>query len=169
MDIDCQSTTYRFQCLQHLQSVSISSDNHREVHLTSPSVLSVQAFKGHQVRTTVDYFSIYGFTVRIGPSDARFCYYDGEAPHVLAVMPSYKRAPQWTVSVFYGVDMAIDSTLTGTLIVYLLRNRTGTQRRANILVSKVFRESDDNAVPRNDSMIQTLIVYTINTGDYTSY
>lgn len=65
--------------------------------------------------------------------------------------------------------MAIDSTLTGTLIVYLLRNRTGTQRRANILVSKLFRESDDNAVPRNDSMIQTLIVYTINTGDYTSY
>ncbi|KAM5544619.1 hypothetical protein V8D89_001517 [Ganoderma adspersum] len=73
-------------------------------------VLSVQAFKGHQMQDFVDM--------------------------------------TWTVSVFYGVDMVIDSTLTGTLIVYLLRNRTGTQR--------------------NDSMIQTLIVYTINTGLVTS-
>ncbi|KAI1786763.1 hypothetical protein LXA43DRAFT_754429 [Ganoderma leucocontextum] len=54
----------------------------------------------------------------------------------------------WIVSVFYGVDMVIDTILAGTLIVYLLRNRTGTER--------------------NDSMIQTLIVYTINTGLVTS-
>ncbi|KAM5544618.1 hypothetical protein V8D89_001516 [Ganoderma adspersum] len=44
--------------------------------------------------------------------------------------------------------MAIDLTLAGTLVVFLLRNRTGAER--------------------TDSMIQTLVVYTINTGLVTS-
>ncbi|PIL32179.1 hypothetical protein GSI_05424 [Ganoderma sinense ZZ0214-1] len=58
------------------------------------------------------------------------------------------RGSQWTVSVYYGLDMTIDFTLAGTLVAFLLRNRTGAER--------------------TDSMIQTLVVYTINTGLVTS-
>ncbi|TBU52530.1 hypothetical protein BD310DRAFT_970774 [Dichomitus squalens] len=54
----------------------------------------------------------------------------------------------WIVSAVYGLAMAIDSILTGTLIIYLLGSRTGTKR--------------------TDTMVQTLIVYTVNTGLVTS-
>ncbi len=53
---------------------------------------------------------------------------------------------QWTVSVFYGVDMVIDSILACTLVLYLLRNRTGTKRKANIVIDGMFKESDHNSV-----------------------
>ncbi|EJF56507.1 hypothetical protein DICSQDRAFT_163857 [Dichomitus squalens LYAD-421 SS1] len=54
----------------------------------------------------------------------------------------------WIVSAAFGLAVAVDSILAGTLIAYLLGGRTGNRR--------------------TDDMIQTLIVYTINTGLVTS-
>ncbi|KAI0325100.1 hypothetical protein GY45DRAFT_1438640 [Cubamyces sp. BRFM 1775] len=50
----------------------------------------------------------------------------------------------WLVSAIYGLAVSIDSIVTGVLIAALLRSKTGFKR--------------------TDSLIQTLVVYTINTG-----
>ncbi|KAI0668074.1 hypothetical protein C8Q78DRAFT_272278 [Trametes maxima] len=54
----------------------------------------------------------------------------------------------WLVSIAYGLAAATDVILTGALVFVLLRSRTHTRR--------------------SDSVVYTLIIYTINTGLLTS-
>ncbi|KAI0648832.1 hypothetical protein C8Q79DRAFT_1007414 [Trametes meyenii] len=54
----------------------------------------------------------------------------------------------WTVSVTFGLAVSIDTIVTGTLITVLLRSRTGFKK--------------------TDSLIQSLVVYTFNSGLVTS-
>ena len=70
---------------------------------------------------------------------------------------------QWIVSCVYGLSVAIDSLMTGTLIAYLLRSRTGFTAYVLGLSLDAALEID-NDFHRTDSLVQTLIVYTINTG-----
>ena len=75
----------------------------------------------------------------------------------------YSSSIQWIVSCVYGLSVAIDSLMTGTLIAYLLRSRTGFTAYALGLSLDAALEID-NDFHRTDSLVQTLIVYTINTG-----
>ncbi|KAI0654643.1 hypothetical protein C8Q70DRAFT_925348 [Cubamyces menziesii] len=67
-------------------------------------------------------------------------------PHCSYVRPLYKSywSVTWVFSASFGVAIVVDSVLTGTLITILHRSRTG--------------------IKRTDSMIDLLIVYSVNTG-----
>ncbi|KAI9056805.1 hypothetical protein FKP32DRAFT_1585067 [Trametes sanguinea] len=62
--------------------------------------------------------------------------------HQVGLLSKSRNHPQWLVSAIYGFAVAVDSIVTGVLIAVLLKSRTG------------FRSTD--------SLIQTLVIYTVN-------
>ncbi|OJT10879.1 hypothetical protein TRAPUB_12612, partial [Trametes pubescens] len=72
----------------------------------------------------------------------------------------------WMVSASYGCTFVADALLTGTLIYILLQSRTGFKRRVNLRARARYQSSLFNR--RTDNIVETLALYTTNTGLLTS-
>ncbi|KAI0326048.1 hypothetical protein GY45DRAFT_1374278 [Cubamyces sp. BRFM 1775] len=68
----------------------------------------------------------------------------------------------WIFSSSFGVAIVVDSLLTGALVIVLHRSRTGIKRYI-AFQPNVKQDTNSNAYS-TDSMIDLLIVYSVNTG-----
>lgn len=70
---------------------------------------------------------------------------------------------QWLVSVSYGLAGVTDVTLASTLVFVFHRSRTGSKRCVRS-ISDSDAHAEIRSLCRTDSVLDTLIIYTINTG-----
>ncbi len=70
------------------------------------------------------------------------------------------------VSASYGCTFVADALQTGTLIYILLQSRTGFKRRVNLRARARYQSSLFNR--RTDNIVETLALYTTNTGMFSS-